>query len=616
MPSSVGDSWGEILEGDVLTRLAEMPAESVNCVVTSPPYWSLRKYDAPDVVWGGDPDCEHEWGDIVMGGESYDNAVRWEHGDSDKAKLRKDFPDAWQKQTPQGQFCARCRAWLGQFGLEPTPELYVEHTLDVLRGIRRVLRPDGVVFWNIGDGYWGSAAKGGSGAGGKEDRWHGDGVYDRRYRGTANPPGLKPKDLVLMPFRVALAAQAPQPPEYKIKSEVDRAWLAAMLDGEGCVYIHRRWKGRKNPTYGCAIQISNTNMPVLERCRALTGMGTINKSNVSRRKTIYRWCLMSREARVLLRELYPYIIIKRVQIKAALAAPSSGPDAEHAWDSIKKLNQGEVPVEDVWPEPKGLVGEPGWYVRSVIVWNKPNCMPESAKDRPTTAHEYILMLTKNERYWWDQEAVREPHSPDGRTATTAPIGDGSHANYQGGDGHERWPNSGRNLRSVWTFPTAQTPEAHFATFPPELPRRCIEAACPREVCAKCGTARVRLVESGGRQADDGPHAWTRSKGDGDETSNAGARRAAGVLPNHHYEQNTIGWSDCGCEEPDYQAGIVLDPFAGVGTTLYVARQLGRRYVGIELSPTYAAMARQKLATWWAPGKIVAQPAPDGQEPLL
>ena len=76
--------------------------------------------------------------------------------------------------------------------------------------------------------------------------------------------------------------------------------------------------------------------------------------------------------------------------------------------------------------------------------------------------------------------------------------------------------------------------------------------------------------------------------------------------------SALGWSDCPCAEPDYQPGIVLDPFAGVGTTLYVARQLGRRYIGIELSKTYAQMARDKLATWWAPGNLAPRPAPAGQ----
>lgn len=93
----------------------------------------------------------------------------------------------------------------------------------------------------------------------------------------------------------------------------------------------------------------------------------------------------------------------------------------------------------------------GWYVRSRVIWWKPNVMPESVKDRPTDDHEIIWMFTKSARYWWDQEAVREPAI------------------------HE-----GRNIRTVWRMNVASTPESHFATFPIELPRNCILASCPKD----------------------------------------------------------------------------------------------------------------------------------------
>lgn len=76
-----GKGWA-ILQGHVLDVLAGLPESSVNCVVTSPPYWSLRKYDAPDVTWGGDAECKHEWGETIMGGESYSSELRWAHGDT------------------------------------------------------------------------------------------------------------------------------------------------------------------------------------------------------------------------------------------------------------------------------------------------------------------------------------------------------------------------------------------------------------------------------------------------------------------------------------------------------------------------------------------------------
>jgi DNA modification methylase len=144
-------------------------------------------------------------------------------------------------------------------------------------------------------------------------------------------------------------------------------------------------------------------------------------------------------------------------------------------------------------KPKDLVGLPwrvafalqssGWWLRSDIIWSKPNPMPESVTDRPTKAHEYIFLLTKSERYWYDHEAIKEDAVAD------HPSGNGfkrdARISYQNSDGtargnDEQWTDVGglRNKRSVWTIATAPYAEAHFATFPPELPEICIKAGCP------------------------------------------------------------------------------------------------------------------------------------------
>ena len=124
----------------------------------------------------------------------------------------------------------------------------------------------------------------------------------------------------------------------------------------------------------------------------------------------------------------------------------------------------------------------GWWLRSEIVWAKPNPMPESVTDRPTSAHEKIFLLSKSARYWYDAEAVREPAEYGRRNgptfsyvqrADTRDARNPSPGTISGGD-----PSTGRNLRNVWTFATEPFPEAHFATFPTELVRRCILAGCP------------------------------------------------------------------------------------------------------------------------------------------
>jgi site-specific DNA-methyltransferase (cytosine-N4-specific) len=155
-------------------------------------------------------------------------------------------------------------------------------------------------------------------------------------------------------------------------------------------------------------------------------------------------------------------------------------------------------------KPKDLIGLPwriafalqndGWYLRSDIIWHKPNCQPESVKDRPTQSHEYIFLLTKNEKYYYDFEAIKEKTK----------------------DGLNK-----RNKRSVWNVNTEPFKDAHFAVFPPALIVPCILA---------------------------------------------------------------------GCKENDW----LLDPFLGSGTVGEVSQKLNRKFIGIELNPEYAKIAKKRV----------------------
>lgn len=148
-------------------------------------------------------------------------------------------------------------------------------------------------------------------------------------------------------------------------------------------------------------------------------------------------------------------------------------------------------------KPKDLVGIPwrvafalqqdGWYLRQDIIWHKPNPMPESVTDRCTKSHEYIFLLTKNQRYYFNNEAIREPHSRDWQNENWAKEGknktlkENSLKYNHGGKKtlSETYNPSGRNKRSVWTIPTKPFKEAHFATFPEDLVSPMIKAGCPK-----------------------------------------------------------------------------------------------------------------------------------------
>ena len=190
---------------------------------------------------------------------------------------------------------------------------------------------------------------------------------------------------------------------------------------------------------------------------------------------------------------------------------------------------------------KDLVGIPwrvafalqadGWWLRQDIIWHKPNPMPESVRDRCTKAHEYVFLLTKSERYYYDAEAVSEAvvcvRGPGNKKPLKGVEEDGQKHRTRAGlhKAAERWresgPPSSRNRRSVWTVTTKPYSGAHFAVMPPDLVEPCIKAGCP-------------------------------------------------------------------------EGGTVLDPFAGSGTTLAVAAELGRNAIGCELNPEYIALAERRI----------------------
>jgi DNA modification methylase len=266
----------------------------------------------------------------------------------------------------------------GQLGLEPTPNEFVAAMVAVFREVRRVLRDDGTLWLNLGDSY--AANRTYQVASTKGGKKHGPGQA-AGGKGSVVPEGLKPKDLIGIPWRVAFALQAD-----------------------------------------------------------------------------------------------------------------------------------------------------GWYLRQDIIWSKPNPMPESVRDRCTKAHEYIFLMSKSERYYYDAGAIAEPAVKAGQVLHT--NGTGAKDRQDVSDTNDRRTRIGlanwnqpqpdtRNKRSVWEVATAPFPEAHFATFPPALIEPCIKAGCP-------------------------------------------------------------------------EGGTVLDPFGGAGTTGLVADRLQRNAILIELNPAYADMARRRI----------------------
>jgi DNA modification methylase len=366
--------------GDALTILKTLPDESIQMCVTSPPYFGLRKYLADDA-----PGKEYE------------------------------------------------------IGLEQSAEEYVAKLVEVFREVRRVLRPSGVLFLNLGDSYWGSNQTGGTNS----------------LEGSDKRIGRM--------FSNSQRADESRPPKNRFSK-----WQSDTED---------------------SIQVSHT-------------------SSKQGRHSVYK--------------------------------------------------------------PKDLIGIPwmvafalradGWWLRSDIIWHKPNPMPESVTDRCTKAHEYIFLLSKSAHYYYDNVAV----IPEGSNS----ISQTTHT---------------RNLRDVWTIATKPFPGSHFAVFPIEIPTRCIKAGTSEKgACPKCGAPWARVV-SKSRIA-------TRPGND--------SKYEEGHYNNKRYltDTTTTGWqSTCTCNAGDPVPCVVLDPFSGAGTTGVTCVELGRDYIGIDLNAKYNEMAQKRIA---------------------
>lgn len=396
-----------IIHGDCLSVLCGMAAESVQMCVTSPPYFNLRDYGTAKWV-GGRKDCDHR--KVSAGTASIARSTLGPNRDGVSGQASNGHQQEGFK-----ALCRKCGARREdkQIGLEETPEQYVSSIVDVFREVRRVLRPNGTLWLNLGDSYAGS--------------WGNQGRKDTR--GTQRP----------------------------------------------------------------------INGPIIQRL-----------------------------------EGYP----ERQSFRAGNPQKNGG---------LAAKNLVGIP----WRVAFALQAD-GWILRSDIIWAKPNPMPESVTDRPTKAHEYLFMLAKSPKYFYNADAIAEP-------ANSAP---GVRRDYGGSDGprdsgigrgrcgpgknlalpqqtagrrmvenvakaraagaaHDSPFGATRNRRTVWTITPKPFKGAHFAAFPPALVEPCILA--------------------GSRPGD-----------------------------------------------------TVLDPFSGAGTTVMVAAQLGREGLGIELNPEYIALSEARI----------------------
>lgn len=499
----------KLLTGNVLERLRELPDESVHCVVTSPPYWGLRDY-------GG-------WKMCVVWGKAKAFKAPKHPG---KAKYHLDLLRmraarkgiVWSKNK---------RAHICAYGLEPTPELYLRHTVEIFEEVRRVLRSDGVAWVNLGDSYAGS--------------W--SGYCDDKPKG------------------------------------IEREWMDP---------------ARRPPT---SLVSRSKRLP---RGSGRWGGGNVSAPNLKAKDLCgipWRVAFALQEAGWWLRS----DIVEKVKLYCPCGCGV-------------ELEEFVRPAQD-----------------REVIWAKPNPMPESTSDRPTKAHEYVFMLTKSDRYFYDAEAIREPVTGNAHArgngvnpkALKQPTGwarNGSHdaadwaTEKRQGRGTRPKQNesfsaavtklvSSRNRRSVWEIPTYAFPEAHFATFPPDLVKPCILAGTSAKgCCSVCGAPWERVIELGAPDLEHQRACGGDVNGDyfGEATKDFTAAKAqnasavkARILAGMRERKTTAWRPTCKCDGADAVPCTVLDPFGGSGTTGMVALELGRRAVLVELNPAFAEMIERR-----------------------
>jgi len=191
-----------------LNGLKQLPDESVDCIITSPPYYGLRSYKGAETVWGGDPNCAHEWGVNISERTDYTGFERNREGLNKFAETIDGHKRSSVSQIPpviqNSSFCSKCGAWKGQLGLEPTYEMYLDHLLLVTAELKRVLKKTGTLYWNMGDTYAGGHIGGSI----YNKEWHisnTDAIPQiKQGRPQSRVKGIPEKSLMMLPERFAI----------------------------------------------------------------------------------------------------------------------------------------------------------------------------------------------------------------------------------------------------------------------------------------------------------------------------------------------------------------------------------------------------------------------------
>lgn len=537
---NIEDIINTIICGHSLEVLRQVPAESVHLCMTSPPYWGKRSYKTTPLIWDGKPECEHDFSIETEAGD-----IRYRGAENSSVTFHKD-PKAIDGDG-KGYICSTCGAWMGELGHEFSPELYVKHLCDIFDEVKRVLKKEGTCFVNIGDSYWGS---GGSIGHTPETTNFGRKTFDY----GAFPTGT-------------ISQQRHEFLQPKSQCSIPEMFVIEMLK--------RGWIKRNSIIWHKPNCVPES--PDDRFTNDFEHVFFFTKNN----DTLY-WT-------------------NEKTLKLVTRAPRTSIEGiDWEWQPCKKCGGAGF---------SAVAEEMDRQQRTLEFFFEGNGTEAEDEQKTVckkcsgTGKVKYSLWTGHDYYFQQQFEPYKLNRWGGRFKTNENVKTSPQEKQCGGQGslnrmgYDCYPNPfGRNMRCVWNIKTASFKGAHFAVYPEELCIRPILAGCPEFVCRNCGMPRVKILKPTGNYIVYG--------GYGSKTAeHIGVSPTSSILTKSVQEKAIAGYSDCGCNNSDYELGIVLDPFAGSGTSAIVALKLNRRFIGIDSNPEYVEMATGRIKPFLEQKKV-------------
>ncbi|KKN49561.1 hypothetical protein LCGC14_0641260 [marine sediment metagenome] len=447
----------------------------------------------------------------------------------------------------------------GQIGLEPTLEEFISKLLKITAELKRVLKPTGVMYWNHGDCYGGSQGRG-------EGKGNEYGQMKSQKKSMA-------KCLMLQNYRLIIEM-------------INQGWiLRNTIIWHKPNHMPSSVKDRFSNSYEPVFMLVKNNNP---QYYYNTKTGLMMDRKPKELKKGIDWGF--EEIGIIDKNTFN-VRVKDAKKKRFLQGATK--------EEIENYKKGKIKKVNYWQSIKY------WFDLDAV--RVPSQEPNQERPRMGQGNQTIYKQKRTKIPKENAESFGSPRARRYRKTQDKEYlehfrkkGSGGHYDYGGINDPKarkeiikRMIQRGKNPGDVWKIATQPFPEAHFATFPVKLITPMILSSCPKEICKKCGKARVRIVK--GIQ-DKKPSNYRR---DGGGIMGRKEDQRGGLSGYKKTDFQTLGWTDCKCKA-GFEAGITLDPFIGSGTVGVVARRYGRNWLGIELNPKYIKMAKQR---------ITAQPVP-------